>query len=88
MHADLYSSKFPPRAPKYFGQVRSTLPQQTGGGAGGGDQDKLGQAGVGDPDLGCESSWQAALDPLQNGELTLATIDKTGEGRFGRKYLS
>ena len=88
LHADLYSSKFPPRTLKYVKQVRSALPKQTGGGAGLGDEDQLGQAGVSYPDMGGKSRRQAVLDPLHNGEFALATVQKLGEGRFGRKYLS
>ncbi len=84
MHADLYSSKFPPRVLKHVDQGRSTLPQQTGGGTGRSDEGKLGRAGINDPDLGGEGRRQAILYQLQNGDFTLATVQKTGEGRFGR----
>jgi len=84
LHPDLYSSKFPPRALKYLDQGRSALAQQSGGGAGRSDEDKLGQVGISHPDLGGKGRRQAVLHPLQNGDFTLATVDKTGEGRFGR----
>ena len=57
LHADLYSSKFQPRALQYVDQGRNALPQQAGGGAGRSDQGKIGRAGVIDPDL-CGEGWR------------------------------
>ena len=84
MHADLYSSKFPPRTLKYVEQSRATLPKQTGGGAGRGDEGKLGRAGIDDADLRGEGRRQVVADPLENRDLALATVQKAGQSRFGR----
>ncbi len=83
MHADLYSSKFQPRALQYGNEDRKALPQQAGGGAGRSDQGKIGRAGVVDPNLRGEGCRQAVPNALQNRDFSLATVQKTGEGRFG-----
>jgi hypothetical protein len=84
LHANLYSSKFQPRALQYIDQGRETLAEQAGGSAGSGNQGKLGRAGVNHPNLCGEGRRQAVPDSLQHRDLALATIQKTGEGRFGR----
>ena len=84
MHADLYSSKFPPRTLKCFDQRGRPLPKQTGGGAGGGDEGEFGQAGLRNPDLRSEGGRQVVPYMLENGDFALATGQKAGEGRFGR----
>jgi hypothetical protein len=64
LHADLYSSKFQPRALQYVDQGRNALPQQAGSGAGRSNQGKIGRAGVIDPDLCGEGWWQAVPNAL------------------------
>lgn len=64
LHANLYSSKFQPRALKYVDQRWNALAEQAGGGAGGSDQCELRRAGVNHPDLCGEGWWQALPDPL------------------------
>ena len=84
MHADLYSSKFPPRTLKCFDQSRYALPNQTGGGAGRSDEGEFGQAGLHDAYLRGEGRRQADPEALENGGFALATVQKAGEGRFGQ----
>ena len=84
MHADLYSSKFPPRTLKCIEQSGYPLANQTSGGAGRSDEGEFGQAGVRDAYLRGEGRRQAVPDALENGDFALTTGQKTGEGRFGR----
>ena len=84
MHADLYSSKFPPRTLKCFDQRGRPLPKQTCGGAGGSDEGEIGQAGLRNPDLRSEAGRQVVPYMLENGGFPLATVQQGGEGRFGR----
>jgi hypothetical protein len=65
-------------------QSRAALPDQTGSGAGRGDEGKVGRAGIDDANLRGKGRRQAVADPLENCDFALAPIEKTGEGRFGR----
>jgi hypothetical protein len=84
LHADLYSSKFPPRTLQYFDQRRCPLPNQTGGGASGADEGEFGQAGLRNLDLRSEGGGQALPYMLENGDFAPAAVQKAGQGRFGR----
>jgi hypothetical protein len=84
LHPNLYSSKFPPRTLKCFDQGRDTLPNQPGGSAGRGDEGKFGQAGIHDAYMRGKGRGQTLPDALQNGDFAPATVQKTGEARFGR----
>lgn len=88
LHADLDSSKFPPRALKYLDESRNALPNQAGGGAGRSDEGEFGQVGVDDVDLRGEGGRQGLPQLPQNREFALATVEKTGQSRFGRQNVS
>jgi hypothetical protein len=65
-------------------QSRGALADQAGSGAGRSDEGKVGWAGIGDANLRGKGRRQAIADPLENRDFVLATIQETGEGRFGR----
>jgi hypothetical protein len=88
LHADLYSSKFPPRTAQYLKQHRSALPKQAGGGTAAGGEGKFGRGSGGNADLRGEGRRQAVPDHRQDCEFALAAVKKTRERRFGRQYLS
>ena len=84
LHADLYSSKLPPRTYEYLEQIRGALPNEPHGGTGPRDENKLGRACIGDVDLRGERARQVVPQVLQNREFALATLEKASKRRFGR----
>jgi|HubBroStandDraft_6_1064221.scaffolds.fasta_scaffold263399_2 hypothetical protein len=84
LHANLYSSKFPPRTAQYLKQNRSALPKQAGGGAAAGDEGKFGRGNGGDADLRGKGRGQTVPHRRQDREFALAAVKKTRERRFGR----